>query len=242
MADSATLGGRNGSTGHKMATKAEIARSAALRITVDAILPLIDGARALRGGGRVMLAFAGPPAAGKTTLAEAVVERLGPSATVLSMDAFQLDNALLEARGLRPRKGAPATFDVAGFASTVARVRGDRGTVIVPLFDRRLDLARAGAVEIAPSHRTVVVEGSYLLLDEPPWTAIARTFDATVFLNVPESVVEARILARWRQHGLDERAARTRALENDVPNAALVMRGSGGADLVLDEAGRRVTR
>ena len=58
----------------------------------------------------------------------------------------------------------------------------------------------------------------------------------------PKAWSRARILARWRRHGLDERAARTRALENDVPNAALVARGSAAADLTLDEAGRRVDR
>lgn len=218
------------------------AHATALRITVEAVLPLIDAARVRRGGGRVIVALAGPPAAGKSTLAAALVERLGVSAAVLPMDGFHLDNALLEARGLRPRKGAPATFDVAGFASTMGRVRADRGPVIVPTFDRRLDLARAGAAEIAPAHRTVVVEGNYLLLSERPWPAIARTFDASVFLHVPDSVVEARILARWRRHGLDDRAARTRALENDVPNASLVMRESAPADLTLDETGRRISR
>ena len=246
MADKVTSGERMGAAGRAAPRhgggSAEAARAAALRITVEAVLPLIDAARGRRGHGRVLLALAGPPAAGKSTLSAALVERLGADAAVLPMDGFHLDNALLEARGLRPRKGAPATFDVAGLASTLARVRADRGPVIVPSFDRRLDLARAGAAEISPAHRTVIVEGNYLLLDEPPWTAIARTYDASVFLQVPESVVEARILARWRRHGLDERAARTRALENDVPNAALVMRGSAAADLVLDEAGRRVAR
>ena len=216
--------------------------AAALRIAADTIVPLIESARVARVGGRVLVAFAGPPAAGKSTMSDALAERLGPSAVVLPMDGFHLDNALLDARGLRPRKGAPATFDVAGFAATLARVRADRGTVIVPTFDRQLDLARAGAREITPDHRTVIVEGNYLLLDEPPWPTIARTYDVTVFLHVPEAVVEGRILSRWRRHGLDERAARTRALENDVPNAALVLRGSRASDLTLDEAGRRVER
>lgn len=216
--------------------------SVALRIAGDTILPMVEAARTARRGGRVVLGLAGPPGAGKSTLANALAERLGPSAAVLPMDGFHLDNALLDARGLRPRKGAPATFDVAGFAATLARVRADRGTVIVPTFDRHLDLARAGAREITPAHRTVIVEGNYLLADEPPWPTIARTYDVSVFLAVPETVVEARILARWRRHGLDERAARTRALENDVPNARLVLRSSRSADLTLDEAGRRIER
>ena len=216
--------------------------SAALRIAGETILPMVENARRTRGGGRVLLGIAGPPGGGKSTMADALVERLGPSAAVLPMDGFHLDNAILDVRGLRPRKGAPATFDVAGFAATLARVRADRGTVIVPTFDRHLDLARAGAREITPEHRTIVVEGNYLLIDEPPWPTIARMYDLKVFLAVPEAVVEARILARWRLHGLDERAARTRALENDVPNARLVLNSRGPVDVTLDEAGRRLDR
>ena len=209
-----------------------------LRNALDGLVPFVDDVRGRAGfGTRVLVAFAGPPGAGKSTIAEALVRRLGENAAILPMDGFHLDNAVLDARGLRSRKGAPATFDVAGFAAIAARVRSDKGAVMVPVFDRRLDLARAGGREIAPHHRTVVVEGNYLLLDEAPWPSIARLFDATVFLKVPETVVEERILARWRRYGLDERAAKARALENDIPNARHVMRNSRGADLVLDERG-----
>ena len=214
-------------------------RAVGERDTTAAALPFVEEVRRRKGfGQRTLIGLAGPPAAGKSTLAEALAEKLGEGAVVLPMDGFHLDNAILDERGLRDRKGAPATFDVAGFASTLARVRSDKGAVIVPTFDRRLDLARAGAREIAPHHRVVVVEGNYLLLDEAPWGAISRLFDATIFLSVPEPVIEGRILARWRRYGLDERAARTRALENDVPNASLVLRSSRLADLTIDEKGR----
>ena len=214
--------------------------SLAIRDAVDAILGFIGHVRRRAGRGRAIVALAGPPAAGKSTLSDVLMRRLGTDAAILPMDGFHLDNAVLDERGLRARKGAPATFDVAGFASTLARVRRDKGAVLVPAFDRRLDLARAGAIEIAPRHRLVVVEGNYLLLDQAPWPSIARAYDGTVFLHVPETLVEERILARWRRHGLDDRAARTRALENDIPNATLVLRGSEPADLTLDERGRAV--
>lgn len=217
-------------------------RAVSERAALASALPFVDAARARAGREvRLVIGVAGPPASGKSTLADLLASEIGTDAAVLPMDGFHLDNAILDERGLRDRKGAPATFDVAGFASTLARVRADRGPVIVPTFDRRLDLARAGAREIAPAHRLVVVEGNYLLLEEPPWSAIARLFDETIFLRVPEKVIESRILARWQRYGLDERAARTRALENDVPNASLVMRNSRAAGLVLDEHGWPVT-
>ena len=201
-------------------------------------MPFVDAVRGRAGfGARVLIALAGPPASGKSTLAESLVARIGENAVALPLDGFALDNAVLDARGLRSRKGAPATFDLAGFAATLARVRADKGSVMVPVPDPQLDLARANGREVAPRHRTVVVEGSYLLLREAPWPAIARLFDATILLDVPDSVIEERILARWRRYGLDERAARSRALENDIPNAGLVARGSTSADLTLDERG-----
>ena len=223
----------------ELAQRAPTPREATgIRNALDALVPFVDGARGRAGfGERILVALAGPPAAGKSTIAAALAQRLGDNAVALPMDGFQLDNAVLDERGLRSRKGAPATFDIAGFAATLARVRSDRGAVLVPVYDRRLDLARAGGREIASHHRTILVEGSYLLLNEAPWSAIARLFDATVFLRVPESVIEERILARWRRYGLDERAARSRALENDVPNASLVIRNSSAADITLDERG-----
>ena len=211
-----------------------------IRNAADAIVAFVRSVRPRAAGARTLIALAGPPAAGKSTLSDAILSRLGGDAVVLPMDGFHLDNAILDGRGLRARKGAPATFDVAGFASTLGRVRRDKGSVIVPAFDRHLDLSRAGAIEVAPRHRTVLVEGNYLLLREAPWPSLAQAYDGTVFLRVPESLVEERILARWRRYGLDERAARARALENDIPNASLVLRSSQTADLTLDERGRTV--
>lgn len=221
-----------------MTRAGETREAAAIRNALDALVNHVDRTRGQAPfGSRILVALAGPPAAGKSTLADALVRRLGDNAVVLPMDGYHLDNAVLDERGLRSRKGAPATFDVAGFAATLSRVRADRGGVMVPVFDRRLDLARAGGREIASHHRTILVEGNYLLLGQTPWPSIARLFDTTAFLRVPESVVEERILARWRRYGLDERAARARAMENDIPNAQLVVRASTPAHLTLDERG-----
>ncbi|MFN3616327.1 MAG: nucleoside/nucleotide kinase family protein, partial [Rubrimonas sp.] len=96
--------------------------------------------------GRHVAALAGPPGAGKSTLAEMAVERLGAACAILPMDGFHYDDSLLNARGWRPRKGAPHTFDVGGLAATLARLRaGDEDAVAVPVFDRAIEIARAGA-------------------------------------------------------------------------------------------------
>jgi pantothenate kinase len=184
------------------------------------------------GAGRLVLAVAGPPGAGKSTLAQALtdaLERARPGiAALVPMDGFHLDNAVLEARGLLARKGAPATFDLAGYRAALTRIRAGEEEVAVPTFDRGLDLARA--VVVGLGHRIVVTEGNYLLLDRAPWLGLAPLFDRTLFLSVPEDVLRERLIQRWLDQGLSPEGALARAEANDLPNARLVMRSSRPAD------------
>ena len=148
------------------------------------------------------------------------------------MDGYHLDNAVLAERGLTARKGAPETFDVDGLARDLARIRAGDRDVVVPVFDRTLDLARAGARVIRPAHRVVLVEGNYLLLDQPPWDALAPHFDRTLFLSVDRAELRRRLVDRWLAHGLDPAAATARAEGNDLPNAEVVASSVRPADFV----------
>lgn len=189
------------------------------------------------GAGRFIVAIAGPPGAGKSTLAAAVVAALGPGARLVPMDGFHYDNAVLIARGLLPRKGAPETFDAAGFVALIRRLRTDEAEVAIPVFDRAADLGRAGAEVVRPEDRILIIEGNYLLLDEPPWDALAPLFDLTVALEVAEEELERRLVRRWRDHGLSPEAAEQRARSNDLPNARRMREGSRPADLTISESG-----
>lgn len=186
-------------------------------------------------GARTLVAVAGPPASGKSTLAADLVARLngdGPKAALVPMDGFHLDNAVLGARGLLHRKGAPETFDAAGFRSLVARLR-DRAEVVVPRFDRARDLAIAGAEVVDADCEVVVVEGNYLLFAEPPWDGLAPLWDLRIFLDLPERELRARLIRRWRDHGLTEGEAVARAEANDLANARRILAARLGADLTL---------
>ena len=186
--------------------------------------------------GRQLVAIAGPPASGKSTLAETLAAALteaGRSAVVVPMDGFHLDNRILDARGLRARKGAPETFDLRGFSRLVADLKGG-GEVICPIFDRDRDLAIAGARSVPASCDLVIVEGNYLLFDAPGWRDLRQYWELSVFLHVPDDVLRERLLGRWTERGLSGDVARNRAEMNDLPNAARVAEHRLAADMVLE--------
>lgn len=189
-------------------------------------------------GRRLIVAIAGPPASGKSTLAAALVGALNEgagegSAALLPMDGYHLDNRILEQRRLLPRKGAPETFDSEGFCRMVALVRAAHDDIIHPVFDRDADLAVAGAAIIAGSVEIVIVEGNYLLLGDEPWRAAQSNYDLTVFVAPAMPTLSERLVERWLIHGHDRDAAIRRAQDNDLPNAELVVEQSVGADIIL---------
>ncbi len=182
-------------------------------------------------GRRLLVAVAGPPGAGKSTLAEDLAGQI-EGAAVVPMDGFHLDNSILQARGLLDRKGAPETFDVPGFSAMLTRLQIE-DEVFIPRFDRARDVAVAGAAMVAPSDRILIVEGNYLLLDEAPWDRLAPFWDVTVQISVPLAELERRLIARWRSFGLPDDAAIARAMGNDIPNARRVLARSAQADICV---------
>lgn len=183
---------------------------------------------------RFVVAIAGPPGSGKSTLAERLHEVLPEEkSVVVPMDGFHFDDAVLETRGLRPRKGAPETFDYAGFAALLKRIRSGEPDVAIPVFDRSMELSRAGAAIVGSEVKFVIVEGNYLLLDEEPWSALAGLFDFSVFVDVPRGELERRLMERWRGHGKSDDDARAWIASNDLPNVERVLARRRQADLVV---------
>jgi pantothenate kinase len=183
--------------------------------------------------GRFVTAIAGPPGSGKSTLAAAVVAALGTGARVVPMDGFHYDDAVLIARGLRHRKGAPDTYDAGGFVHLIRRLRAGE-EVAIPVFDRSMELSRAAADVVLATDRFLVVEGNWLLLDEASWTDLAGLFDLTVMLQLPQAEIDRRLLDRWAAHGKTPGEARHWIDSNDMPNVRRVLHGSRPADIVID--------
>jgi len=188
---------------------------------------------------RFVVAIAGPPGAGKSTLSSALHGVLPEGAVeVVPMDGFHYDDAVLERRGLRSRKGAPETFDFAGFEVLLKRIRAGEPDIAIPVFDRSVELSRAAAAVIGADVRFILVEGNYLLLDEEPWSRLAPLFDFSIFLHVPRGELERRLRQRWHEHGRSEADALAWIASNDMPNIERVLARRRPADLILhDRAG-----
>ncbi len=208
--------------------------------TVDAFIAHVEALlREVPDGGREVIAIAGAPASGKSTTVERLVEHLNEvlpgSTAVLPMDGYHFDDEMLVPRGWRPRKGAPHTFDVGGYASALRRIRAnDEPFVAVPRFDRDLEIARAGAIIIEPSVRLIVSEGNWLLLQDDPWPTLLPLFDHTALVKTDWDTIVQRNRDRWVGYDYSEEMIREKLEGNDMPNARLVYERSAEPEWVIN--------
>jgi pantothenate kinase len=175
----------------------------------------------LAQGQRRMVGIVAEPGAGKSTLAAAIVAEFGAAVQVLPMDGFHLANCELQRLGRASRKGAPDTFDAAGFVNLLRRLKTQAPDEVVyaPDFKREIEEAIAGAIAIAASTPLIVVEGNYLLLDDAPWLQVREIVDEVWYLDVNPAVRHARLQARHIRHGRTQQEAQDWIANTDEPNA-----------------------
>lgn len=189
--------------------------------------------------GRVVLGITGPPGAGKSTVAEELMARLGAalgSETVghLPMDGFHLADVQLDRLGRRDRKGAPDTFDVDGYVSALQRLHHEpERTLFVPGFERDLEQPIAAAIALPPTARFVVTEGNYLLLLDGGWERVRPLLAEAWFVEVDDDVRRERLVRRHEQFGKSPHAARAWVERVDRPNAELVASTRDAADVLV---------
>jgi pantothenate kinase len=191
------------------------------------------------GGRRILIAIAGAPGSGKSTLAERAVELINKEhvfrAALFPMDGYHYDDAVLEQMGRRAYKGAIDTFDAHGLRHMLKRLKANEDeTIAVPLFDRSIEIARAGGNLIPHSTDIIVCEGNYLLARQAPWDMLKEIFDFTVFVDVDEDHLRQRLQDRWRTFGLNPEEISRKVDENDLPNGLAIVAGSAEPDLRIE--------
>lgn len=199
---------------------------------------LIAWARALVvPGQRRLLGLTGAPGAGKSTVAEQLVNALGPDVAVLvPMDGFHLANEVLIALGRRDRKGAHDTFDDGGYARLLATVRAQRAddpVVYAPRFRREIEEPIGSSIPVRPTTPLVVTEGNYLLLESGAWPAARACLDEVWFLAPDTGIRHDRLVRRHEAYGKSPEDAKRWALGSDERNAQLIESTSGRADRIL---------
>jgi pantothenate kinase len=199
---------------------------------------LLDRARALvETGERRLLGIGGAPGSGKSTLARRLVDALGADAALVEMDGFHFAQRELLRLRISERKGAPDTFDVAGYVDLLGRLKACGPDIVyAPEFRREIEEPIACAVPIGPEVPLIVTEGNYLLLNYDKWKRVRIVLDEAWFLFIDDDLRVQRLIDRHLRHGRTQAEAEERVLHGtDHVNALMVNSSKAGADLLITD-------
>jgi pantothenate kinase len=195
-------------------------------------------------GGRAVVFLAGPPGCGKSTLAalweELSRQRRGVPVQALPLDGFHYPNAVLDARTvsregqeirLRLLKGSPESYDRESLASRLRDLHVGR-TPAWPVYDRTIHEPLPSGIAVA-REGVLVVEGNYLLLDEPGWRELATFKDLGIFLDCGAEDARRDILLRHQRGGRSPEDAARHYAFNDEPNRRRILAAKHGMDVGL---------
>jgi pantothenate kinase len=193
----------------------------------------------LRDGRRKVLGLVGAPGAGKSTLAEALRQAFPGISQIVPMDGFHLADVELRRLDRAGRKGAPDTFDSAGYVALLARLRdpAEQGIVYAPEFRREIEEPIAGAIAVLPQTRLVITEGNYLLLEQDGWAGVAPLLDDVWYVDVDDALRTDRLTRRHERFGRSRQDALDWVAGTDEPNARLVAATRSRARLIFDWRG-----
>ena len=186
-------------------------------------------------GERVMIGLVGAPGAGKSTVAEALQASFAETSQVVPMDGFHLANVELKRLGRAHRKGAPDTFDSAGYVDLLKRLHTQREDEIVyaPEFRREIEEPIAGAIPVFPQTGLIITEGNYLLLDEGHWARVPALLDEIWYVDVDDALRIKRLTSRHEKFGRSKEEALAWVMNTDEPNARVISANKANADLLF---------
>ena len=209
-------------------------------------LPLLRHLTDLRRerGRRILVMLAAPPAAGKSTLALYLqhLSECTPGlvrAAAVGMDGFhRYSHVLSEMRTCRDGrevtyteiKGAPETFDLPRLEAALGHLMSEP-SCYWPLYDRTVHDPVENALLIEED--IVILEGNYLLLDEPGWRDLHSAADHTIRIFADEADLRERLIQRKAASGISREEAERFVEFSDLWNVREVMCHFLPADLTL---------
>jgi pantothenate kinase len=224
-------------TAHSPASMADFVPRDLIDAEVAAALDLLSRTEAPR---RVMLGIAGPPGGGKSTVTAALRDAIDAvagagTAAIVPMDGFHLHNDILDARGIRDRKGAPETFDAEGFVELLKRVRAGEAPLPVPIFAHNQDNPVPGGIVLTAANRIALVEGNYLYLKSGAWPGVPPLLDRKLFLAVDRDECRRRLVPRHIAAGKTEEHARRHVENVDLRNHDLIAADLDPASVIVHD-------
>ena len=189
----------------------------------------------LKAGSRKIIGLVGPPGAGKSTVGLALREAFRDISQIVPMDGFHLANVELARLGRAGRKGAPDTFDSAGYVDLLKRLRSQSADEIIyaPEFRREIEEPIAGAIPIFPETQLLITEGNYLLLNDGHWKKVPSYLDEIWYVEVDDALRIERLAGRHEQFGRSREEAVAWVNNTDEPNARVIETGKARADLIF---------
>ena len=216
---------------------------------VDGIFrPLIARLNAMeeQKSGRLVVFLAGPPGSGKSTLSLLIKylsdEQVPGSICALAMDGFHYPSAYIAAHTvtrdgvvvpMAKVKGSPESYDVGKLEAAIRGLR--EGPVRWPIYDRRLHDVVEGAIWVAGD--IALIEGNWLLLNEPGFSRLRELCDYSVSLCAEEALLKDRLIQRKRMGGTSPGGAEAHYAFCDRPNILRYERNSGRGDLTIRMTG-----
>ena len=209
-------------------------------------LPLLKDLTELqkKKGKRILVLLAAPPGAGKSTLSsfleyQSTIHKNITRLTAIGMDGFHkrqsylLSHTILRDGHEIPMvkiKGSPETFDLEHLLDSIRRLASgeDCGW---PSYNRLLHDPEENKIFVTGS--IVLLEGNYLLLDQPMWKEISTFSDYTIKIVASQDQLRQRLIDRKISSGTSEQDAEEFVEFSDLANVRLCLRHSLPATLTL---------
>ena len=212
----------------------------------EIFLPLVENLTLLQRekGSRLFVMLAAPPACGKTTLSKFLshLSYVTPGMShisVIGMDGFHRYMSYLtthttmrdgEEIPMVNVKGSPVTFDLPRLTQFVREVaEGTRNTW--PDYDRMKKDPVEDAITIDKD--IVLLEGNYLLMQEPGWEDLASYADTTIKITAEPAFLRERLIKRKHATGTPMEESVAFVDYSDMVNVKTCLEKTGEADYEL---------